>query len=276
MHVIDIEDIEIDVLLEALFRRYGYDFRHYSRASMKRRIKHYMEKKRITRISALIPTLLYSEDSFRELFMTISVTTTEMFRDPWFFATLRDKVLPFLTTYPYINIWQAGCSTGEEVYSLAILLKEAGFYDRVRIYATDFNDVALQRAKARIYPLRDIKLYTENYQKAGGKASLSDYYHAQYNSAIFRADLQKNVTFASHNLAIDGVFAEMHLILCRNVLIYFNDTLQNRVFRLFQDSLRHGGFLCLGSKETLQFSTVKDNFDVFDAEARVYRHKRRT
>jgi chemotaxis protein methyltransferase CheR len=196
-----------------------------------------------------------------------------MFRDPWFFMTLRKKVIPFLRTFPFINVWQAGCATGEEVYSLAILLKEEGLYDRTRIYATDFNDAALERAKTRIYPLDRIKEYSVNYQKAGGQKSLANYYRARYQSIILDAALLDNITFANHNLATDGVFAEMHLILCRNVLIYFDRNLQNRVLSIFRDSLCYNGFLCLGSKETLQFSAVQPDFVEFATKERIYQCK---
>ena len=185
-----------------------------------------------------------------------------MFRDPWFYLALREKVIPFLKTFPFINVWQAGCATGEEVYSLAIILKEEGLYERSHIYATDFNDAALEKAKTRIYPLERIKEYSINYQKAGGKQSLADYYRAQYQSVIMDTALQQNITFANHNLATDGVFGEMHLILCRNVLIYFDRDLQSRVLSLFQNSLPYNGFLCLGSKETIHFSKVKKDLGI--------------
>ena len=182
-------------------------------------------------------------------------------------------MFPFLKTYPFINIWQAGCATGEEVYSLAILLKEEGLYGRSRIYATDFNDGALETARSRIYPLERLKEYSANYQKAGGQHSLADYYHARYDSVIMDKSLQENITFANHNLATDGVFAEMHLILCRNVLIYFNRELQNRVLSLFRDSLCYNGFLSLGSKETVQFSQVEGHFAEFAAKEKIYQCK---
>ena len=197
-----------------------------------------------------------------------------MFRDPWFYLALRQKVIPFLRTFPFINVWLAGCATGEEVYSLAILLQEEGLSNRTRIYATDFNDAALEKAKARIYPLDRIKEYSLNYQKAGGRHSLADYYQARYQSIIIDASLQNNITFANHNLATDGVFAEMHLIICRNVLIYFNRTLQNRVLSIFRDSLRYNGFLGLGGKETVQFSDVEHDFEEFAAKEKIYQCKR--
>ena len=268
-----IEQIEVDLLLEALYKRYGYDFRHYGRASIKRRIEHHLAKSSLSTISELIPKILHDSKAFESLFFDISVTVTEMFRDPWVYQTLRQKVIPFLQTFPFINVWHAGCATGEEVYSLAILLQEENLYNRVQIYATDINDMALQKAKSRIYPLEKMKAYSQNYQKAGGKKSLSDYYHAQYHSVIFDSALQKNITFANHNLVTDGVFGEMHLILCRNVLIYFDKSLQERVFQLLQASLCHNGFLCLGSKESLFLSTVKDNFVGVLTNDKIYQYK---
>jgi len=270
----DIEQIELDLLLEAIYRGYGYDFRNYSLASVKRRVQHHLTKTEFKTISELMSKILYDEALFQSLFFDMSVTVTEMFRDPWFYLTLREKVVPFLKTFPFINVWQAGCATGEEVYSLAILLQEEGLYNRTQIYATDFNDVALEKAKTRIYPLERIKEYTVNYQKAGGRHSLADYYRAQYQSIIFDTALQKNITFANHNLATDSVFGEMHLILCRNVLIYFDRTLQERVLSLFKDSLLYNGFLCLGSKETIHFSKVKKEFVEFAVKEKIYQCKK--
>ena len=273
MNDVDIEHIEMNLLLEAVYQRYGYDYRQYNQASIHRRVKHHLAKSGHERISDLIPEVLHNPNAFSQLFFDLSVTVTEMFRDPWFFQALREKVVPFLETFPFINVWQAGCATGEEVLSLAILLKEEGLYDRTRIYATDFNDAALETAKSRIYPLDRIKEYSANYQKSGGRSSLADYYRANYHSAIFDSALLKNITFANHNLATDGIFAEMHLVLCRNVLIYFNRELQNRVLSIFRDSLRYNGFLCLGSKETVQFSSVQKDFKEFSIRDKIYQCK---
>ena len=269
-----IEQIELELLLEAIYRRYGYDFRQYSQASIRRRIQHHLTRTRVGSMSELIAKILYDEALFQSLFFDMSVTVTEMFRDPWFYLVLREKVIPFLKTFPFINVWQARCSTGEEVYSLAILLEEEGLYKRAHIYATDFNDAVLEKAKTRIYPLERIKGYTINYQKAGGKNSLADYYRAQYQSVIMDASLQKNITFANHNLATDSVFGEMHLILCRNVLIYFDRPLQDRVLSIFRDSLLYNGFLCLGSKETIHFSKVKEDFVEFGPKEKIYQCKK--
>jgi chemotaxis protein methyltransferase CheR len=267
------ETIEIDLLLEAIYRARGYDFRQYSRASITRRLRQHLTKTKVATIAALIPQVLYDEAAFQALVFDLSVTVTEMFRDPSFYLALREQVIPFLKTFPFINVWHAGCASGEEVYSLAIVLEEEGLYDRARIYATDFNDKALQTAKERIYPLDHIQAYTNNYQKAGGKGSLADYYTARYKAAIFKPALQRHVTFANHNLVTDGVFAEMQLILCRNVLIYFNRSLQNRVLTLFRDSLCYRGFLCLGHRESLEFSDVHSMFDLVGPKERIYQVK---
>ena len=269
-----IEQIELDLLLEAIYQRYGYDFRQYSQASVRRRVQHHLARTKIETISELMSKILYDETLFQSLFFDMSVTVTEMFRDPWFYLALREKVIPFLKTFPFINIWQAGCATGEEVYSLAILLKEEGLYKRARIYATDFNDAALEKAKTRIYSLDRIKEYSINYQKAGGMNSLADYYRARYQSVIIDTSLQENITFANHNLATDGVFGEIHLILCRNVLIYFDRALQDRALSLFRDSLLYNGFLCLGSKETIHFAKVKKDFIEFSGKEKIYQCKK--
>jgi len=265
-----IEKIELELFLEALYQRYGYDFRHYAQASARRRVSQMMAKNGHAKISEMIPRLLYDEAFAQTAIYDFSVTVTEMFRDPEFYGSLRQKVVPYLKTYPFIKIWHAGCATGEEVYSLAILLQEEGLYERATIFATDFNETVLEKAQEGIYPLKDIRQYTTNYQKAGGIRPFSDYYHAKYESVIMNQSLKRNITFASHNLVTDGVFGEMHLIFCRNVLIYFDKTLQNRVLDLFSDSLNHRGFLCLGTKETLQFSEVAKNFKAVDERARIY------
>jgi chemotaxis protein methyltransferase CheR len=272
---VDVEDLEIDLLLEALHQGYGYDFRHYARASVKRRLRQHLSKAKVATISDLIPKILHDEAAFQALVLDLSITVTEMFRDPSFYLALRETVVPFLKTFPFVNIWHAGCATGEEVYSLAIVLMEEGLYERAQIYATDFNDTALQKAEQRIYPLDKVKEYTDNYRAAGGKRSLSDYYHARYKAVILSPVLQKNITFANHNLVTDGVFAEMHLILCRNVLIYFDKTLQARVLSLLRDSLCYQGFLCLGLKESLLFSEVKDDFIEVRSKEKIYQYKGR-
>lgn len=269
----DIERVEIELFLAAIYQRYGYDFRQYARATVRRRLRHLLAKTGYTRISELFPRLLYDEAFAQAVIFDFSITVTEMFRDPLFYRAVRAQIVPYLKTYPFIKVWVAGCATGEEVYSVAILLQEEGLYDRATIFATDFNELALGKAQEGIYPLKALRQYTANYQQAGGRASFADYYHAQYESAIMNQALKAHIMFANHNLVTDGVFSEMHLIFCRNVLIYFDKSLQNRVLALLADSLLHGGFLCLGTKETLQFSDVAGHFKAMDAEQRIYQKR---
>jgi chemotaxis protein methyltransferase CheR len=267
----DIEDIEIDLLIEAIFRRYGHDFRHYARASVERRVRHFLGKSGCGAISEMIPRLLRDEAFFSRMLSGFSVTVTEMFRDPFVYASIRKNVIPVLKTFPFVRIWHAGCATGEEAYSLAVLLTEEGIYGRSTVFATDFNDHALETARHGIYDLDNVKQYTKNYQAADGTGSFSGYYHARYGAMALDGALKRNITFANHNLATDAVFGEMHLIVCRNVLIYFDKQLQDRVFRIFEESLVRGGFLCLGTKETPAFSSVKDRFEAVDRKARIFR-----
>lgn len=267
----DVRNIEIDLLLEAIFRRYGYDFRHYARASMERRIHHGMERLRCEEISTLIGRILHEPDTFQDLIDSFSVSITEMFRDPEVYSFLRNKVIPYLATYPFIKVWHAGCASGEEVYSLAIVLHEEGILERTTIYATDFNEAELSKAREGIYPIARLADYSRNYQASGGRKTLSDYYLAEYDSVIMTKFLRERVTFARHNLASDQVFGEMHLIVCRNVMIYFDRTLQERVFSLFDDSLIGNGFLCLGTKESLRFSSLVGNYRELDCYLKVYR-----
>ena len=269
----EIEAIEFDLLLEAISRRYGHDFRNYARASVERRIRQYLMKTDCSRVSEIIPKILYNEDFFEDFVTRFSIPVTEIFRDPFVYRSIREKVVPILKTYPFIRIWHAGCASGEEAYSLAILLKEEGMYGKTTFFATDFNDVLLQTAKEGIYDLRNVQQFTRNYQQAGGKGSFSEYYHAQYDAIMIDSALKRNITFANHNLVTDSVFTEAHFILCRNVLIYFNKTLQNQTLRLFRDSLVRGGFLCLGTKESLQFSDVQKDFKVVDERARIYQKR---
>jgi len=264
-------DIEVDCLLVAITERYGYDFRNYARASLKRRVQNFLVLSDCNHVSELIPKVLHDKAYFSEFLSNMSVTVTEMFRDPIIFKSIRKDIIPKLKTYSRINIWHAGCATGEEVYSMAILLEEEGLLDRARIYATDFNAKSLATAKEGIYPAESIQLYTKNYLKAGGKTSFSDYYQANYESAKMKDFLRNKITFASHNLISDQVFAEMNLILCRNVLIYFDKELQDRVLELFSDSLVPRGFLVLGDKEAIKFSVVKDNFEAVNERQKTYR-----
>jgi chemotaxis protein methyltransferase CheR len=227
----------------------------------------------LSSISALIHEVLYHQEVLDALLLDFSINVTEMFRDPAFYLTIRKEIVPVLRTYPFLKIWHAGCATGEEVYSLAILLKEEGLYNRVQLYATDFNEFVLAKAAEGIYSVELIKDYTANYQQAGGLRSFSDYYSALYESVIMHQSLKDKVVFADHNLVTDGVFGEMNMIICRNVLIYFNRELQDRVVKLFVDSLCPGGFLCLGSKESLKFSKYFDKFDVMIEKEKIYRKK---
>ena len=267
------ENIELQLLLEAILLKYGYDFRQYSRASVKRRVLHRLGLSGLSSISEMQHRVLRDVEFFETLLRDLSINVTEMFRDPSFYKSLRVEVIPFLKTYPFVKIWHAGCSTGEEVYSMAIVLQEEGLYKRTQLYATDFNDVVLQKAKEGIYPVENVKEYTLNYQKSGGKDSFVNYYTAKHDHIILNRSLKTNIVFANHNLVTDGVFGEMNLILCRNVLIYFTKELQNRVFKLFYDSLCHHGILCLGSKESLRFSGYADRFEGIVEDEKIYRKR---
>jgi chemotaxis protein methyltransferase CheR len=269
----ELEAMEIDLLLEAVFRRYGYDFRSYARASVERRVRQFLSTVGGASVADLIPKVLNDEGFFSRLARMFSISVTEMFRDPFVYRAVREKVIPLLRTWPHIKVWHAGCATGEEVYSLAILLKEEGLYDRATIYATDFNDEVLERARGGVYEIGTMKEATQNYQQAGGKESFSEYYHAQYEAAAMDNSLKEHLTFANHNLTVDEEFGEMHLVFCRNVLIYFNRDLQNRALGLFTESLVHGGFLCLGTKEDIQFTEMSKQYEVVDAKAKIYRKK---
>ncbi len=267
----EIEQIEIDLLLEAIFRRYGYDFRSYARASIERRIRQFISREGCGSIAAITALIMRDEQLFSRLVGYFSIGVTELFRDPLVYRILRGKVIPVLRTWPHFKVWHAGCSSGEEAYSLAIMLKEEGMYHRSTIYATDFNESALLQAREGIYGMDRLQEATRNYQEAGGKASFSDYYHARYGAAAMDSKLRERIVFSNHNLVSDNVFSEMHLVFCRNVMIYFNRDLQNRVLGLFSDSLVHGGFLCLGTKESLQFTEVADQYEAVDQKARIYK-----
>ncbi|EIJ41163.1 methylase of chemotaxis methyl-accepting protein [Beggiatoa alba B18LD] len=270
MDEIDVQNIEIQLLLQAIYLKYGYDFRNYAKASLKRRIEHRLSKDKISSISLMQHKILYDEEFFSNLLLDLSINVTEMFRDPDFYQAIRKTVIPRLKKFPFLKIWHAGCSTGEEVYSMAILLKEEGLYERTQIYATDMNEVVLRQAKQGIFSMSRLKQYTANYQKAGGTESFSDYYSAHYDHVVMDKTLKENILFSDHNLATDGVFGEMNLIMCRNVMIYFDRDLQNRVFRLFHESLCLGGILCLGSKETVRLSAYAHAFDDLVREEKIY------
>ncbi|CAK8717955.1 Chemotaxis protein methyltransferase CheR [Candidatus Electronema halotolerans] len=269
----DIEKIEVELLLEAIFRRYGYDFRCYARASIIRQLRQFIEKTGHACVSELIPKMLHDAALFQQLLLKLSVTVSSMFRDPSFYQVLRQDIVPLLKTYPFIRVWIAGCAAGEEAYSVAILLKEEGLLARATIYATDINERALAAAKEGIYPLSQVREYTENYQQSGPLDSFSSYYHAAHDRIVMNRDLKQSLTFAKHNLVSDYVFAEMHLILCRNVMIYFNQELKDRVLRLFDDSLIRGGFLCLGAKETLRFSSIDSRYREAEHGGKIYRKR---
>lgn len=266
----ELEEIELRLLLEGVFQRTGYDFREYAPASLKRRIRKCMGEQNVRTISAFQQKVLHDEACMQGFLLTMSIDVTSMFRDPGFYLALRQKVVPFLRTYPFIRLWHAGCATGEEVYSLAILLKEEGLHERTRSYATDFNEAVLKEAKAGIFPLEKMKQYTQNYLQAGGSRSFSDYYKAMYKGAQFDPALVKNVVFAQHNLVTDASFNEFNLILCRNVMIYFNQALQNRVHGLFYESLVRMGFLGLGQKESLKFTPHEEAYQAVDTHEKLY------
>ncbi len=267
----DSSTIELRLLMEAIYLKYSYDFRDYSGASQKRRIQYALQQMGCETISELQAQVLHDPDAFMALLQYLTIPTSEMFRDPSYFLALREQVVPHLHTYPSLKIWIAGCSTGEEVYSMAIMLKEEGLLDRTIIYATDINPQSLDRARRGVYSLARMKAYTASYQAAGGKAAFSDYYTAAYDNALFDRSLIDNVSFADHSLATDSVFSETHLVCCRNVLIYFNRKLQERALGLFHESLCHRGFLGLGSKETIDFSAYANNFEPLVRVERVYR-----
>lgn len=275
MHLSDRQDVEIELFRQALRLRHGYDFSGYAPASFKRRVIGLQAAVGAPSVSRLTERLVHEDGFVREVIGRLSVPVSEMFRDPPVFRTLRDQIMPILATWPQINIWQAGCAHGEEVYSLAIVLRECGLYERAHIFATDFSDEALARAEEGIYPLREGRIYSDNYLRAGGTGSLSDWFVARYQRIKLDETLRRRVTFANHNLVSDGVFGEMQLIVCRNVLIYFGDDLQERALGLFRDSLVHGGFLCLGTRETLRFSEVAGDFEQVDPDRPIYRRVQR-
>jgi chemotaxis protein methyltransferase CheR len=266
-------DLELRLLMEAIYTRYSHDFREYSGASQKRRVLHAMQTLGCDSVSALQGLVLHDAQAFAQLLEMLTIPFTEMFREPDFFLALRRQVVPVLHTYPSLKIWVAGCASGEEVYSLAILLHEEGLLERSIIYATDINPAALERARQGIFPLSELQQYTRNYQAAGGTAGFSQYYTAAYDAARFDRELVKRVTFADHSLATDHVFSETQLICCRNVLIYFNRKLQDRAIGLFAQSLCHRGFLGIGSKESLDFSAHADTFEPVALRQRLFRKR---
>jgi chemotaxis protein methyltransferase CheR len=268
---VSVEELEIDLLLEGLFRHYGFDFRGYARSSLRRRVRAVVASEQLTTVSALQDRMLHDADCLQRLLLGLSVNVSAMFRDPRFFLAFRRRAIPFLRTYPFIRIWQAGCSTGEEVYSLAIMLQEEGLYDRCRIYATDMNEAVLQKARAGIYPIELMQKYTVNYLASGGSGELSAYYTAAYDHVIFRPSLRERVVFSQHNLAADGPFNEFNVILCRNVMIYFARPLQDRVHDLFARSLATFGLLGLGSHESIRFAPNEHQYEPIETGEKLFR-----
>lgn len=273
MNPAEVEKIEAELLLEAVFRRYGYDFRRYSHATVMRRIRGFCGRLGLRRISEIIPRVLEDPGTFEQLLLDFSITVTEMFRDPDFYRAFRSHAAPYLRTYPFIRVWHAGCASGEEVYSMAILLSEEGLYERTTVFATDFNDSALNKARDGIYSLETIRRHLDNYRRSGGSKTLTDYFHTDSEWAIMDQSLKRNITFANHNLVTDSAFGEVHVVVCRNVLIYFDRTLQDRVLCLFHESLIRDGFLALGSKESIRFSSVAGQFQEMDSKWKIYRKR---
>jgi chemotaxis protein methyltransferase CheR len=267
----DVEELETELLLEAIHRRYGFDFREYARGSLKRRLWRRIDAEGLSSVSGLQERVLHDPSVMERLLLDLSINVTSMFRDPTFYAAFRAKIAPTLRTYPFARIWVAGCATGEEVYSLAILLEEEGLLERSRIYATDINEVVLERARAGVFPLDRMQEYTRNYIDSGGTRAFSEYYVAAYDGAQFQRSLVENAVWAQHNLVSDRSFNEFHVIVCRNVMIYFGRPLQHRVHALFYDSLAPFGVLALGHKETIRFSPHEDCFEQLDALEKLYR-----
>lgn len=263
--------LEIDLLLRGVFERYGYDFRNYARASITRRIRRAMQLEAVSTVSALQDRLLHDAEAAMRFVAALSVHTTAMFRDADVYSALRTDVVPMLRTYPFVRIWHAGCSTGEEVYSLAILLEELEVYDRCRVYATDISDVILDRARQGVVPLSKMREYTQNYQRAGGLSDFSSYYTTDQENAVFRASLKRNIVFSQHNLVSDSMFNEFQLIVCRNVLLYFDEKLRDRALDLFHGSLSPLGTLVLGKKESLRFTRFAAKYRELQDDLQIYR-----
>lgn len=267
------KQLEMTLLLEAIYLKSGHDFRGYSRAHLSRRLEHIRKRAGISTLCNLIHRLIYDPIFFEESLTALSINVSEIFRDPFVYKAIRDNVVPHLQTFPFIKVWHAGCAAGQEVYSMRILLEEEGMKDRAQLYGTDMNDGILEVARQGIFPIDLIQEYTTNYQQAGGTRSFSDYYTSAYDAVAISNRLKNNVLFSRHNLVTDGVFGEMHMVFCRNVLIYFAEDLQNKAIKLFYDSLKHGGFLCIGTKESIRFTDYCDYFEVVDEKAKIYRKR---
>ncbi|MBV1876248.1 MAG: protein-glutamate O-methyltransferase CheR [Pseudomonadales bacterium] len=267
---LDLEVLEIHLLLTAIEQRYGYDFFNYAMSSLKRRVRNIQCDENLSSISELVPKILHDPQMFDRFLVEMSVTVTRMFRNPQIFKRIKESLLPKLHTYPRIKIWHAGCATGEEVYSMAILLAEADLLKKTHIYATDYNNQSLAIAEKGIYPLEKMQDFSKNYLAAGGQCSFADYYHAKYEHAVMASILSKNITFAHHNLMRDQSFGEMNIIFCRNVLIYFDQILQDKVLTMMRDSLIHRGYLVLGDRETISFTGISESFTEIEPRSRIY------
>ena len=270
----ELERLELELLLEAIHQRYGYDFRGYARASLRRRLWRRTDLEGLRSLSGLQERVLHDPACMERLLLDLSINVTAMFRDPAFYRSFRSRVVPLLRTYPFVRIWNAGCSTGEETYSLAIVLKEEGLYERTRIYATDINEAVVAHARTGLFSLERMQKYTENYLGAGGTRPLSEYYVAGYDGAQFDRSLSENIVFAQHNLATDRSFNEFQVIVCRNVMIYFDRALQDRVHGLFHESLTRFGVLALGPKESIRFSLHEESYAALDPHEKIYRKVR--
>jgi len=268
-----IEEIERGLLLEGIAKVHGYDFREYAEASLKRRMIQWLSKSGYSSFGQALPHILRDPVIFEGLLRGITVNVSAMFRDPVVFKTIREQVTPYLKTYPFVKIWHAGCASGESAYSMAILLEEEGFKGRFRIYATDIDHEILSKAQEGVFSLKEMAQFTRNYQKSGGRSSFSDYYTARHDHAIMMSSLKKEIVFAAHNLANDYVFGEMQMVLCRNVLIYFKESLKDRALDLFHSSLSEGGFLCLGTKETLDGRAIAPYYQEIEPHTRIYRKR---
>ncbi|MDD2309210.1 MAG: protein-glutamate O-methyltransferase CheR [Desulfuromonadaceae bacterium] len=266
-------DLEIQLLLKGICQVYGYDFREYSEASLRRRLTRWLSASGFATFSLAQSQLLRDRALFCTLLRGIMVNVSDMFRDPFFFKAIREQVVPYLKTYPFVKIWHAGCASGEEAYSMAILLLEEGLKGRFRIYATDINEEVIRKAGEGIYPLQELQRFTRNYQQAGGSGSFSDYYTARYDHAVLHSSLRDTIVFAAHNLAVDADFGVMNLILCRNVMIYFKQPLKERVLGLLDSSLVPGGFLCLGTKESLDHRKISDRYEAVTPQMQIYRKR---
>lgn len=267
----DVELLELNLLIKAIYKRYGFDFNHYKKASLQRSVKRLLLKRGLSYTSELIPLLLRDDKVLEDIVCCFSIPVSEFFRDPKLFLVLREKLVPILKTYPFIKIWHAGCAGGEEVYSMAILLQEEGLLERSRIYATDINPHCLEKAKEGIFSIDKVNEYRENYKTSAGKSEFDDYFNTRYDNFIIKSQLKKNIFFFNHNLSVDRSFGEMNLIMCRNVLIYFDKTLQEKTIDMFNQSLRYGGFLCLGLKESIDFLDIDTELYAWNKEGKIYR-----